>query len=202
MADTNPPLEWRVTPGLPLNWSWMHKPSVFLAVCQCERGGGSCRSVPRFEWWSTQPLFLSVEALWALAHPAHAALQLNKAGDGYCCCTTSHHVARKTQSELRRKTWRELQKLSKQIKWIKNKQRWGNGQRGCDEDSKEERKVYGQAVHCVSESGSGALCAGQSVAQWVRLSGARAKDESQRATRERWEQPAGPRRLEDTLKTK
>lgn len=22
----------------------MHKPSVFLAVCQCERGGGSCRS--------------------------------------------------------------------------------------------------------------------------------------------------------------
>lgn len=35
-----------VTPGLPLNWSWMHKPSVFLAVCQCERGGGSCRSGP------------------------------------------------------------------------------------------------------------------------------------------------------------
>ncbi len=35
-----------VTPGLPLNWSWMHKPSVFLAVWQCERGGGSCRSGP------------------------------------------------------------------------------------------------------------------------------------------------------------
>lgn len=37
-------LPWIVsTPGLSLNWSWMHKPSVFLDVCQRERGRGSCQ---------------------------------------------------------------------------------------------------------------------------------------------------------------
>lgn len=37
-------LPWIVsTPGLSLNWSWMHKPSVFLDVCQHERGRGSCQ---------------------------------------------------------------------------------------------------------------------------------------------------------------
>lgn len=44
MADKKN-LPWIVsTLGLSLNWSWMHKPSVFLDVCQRERGRGSCQS--------------------------------------------------------------------------------------------------------------------------------------------------------------
>lgn len=61
------------TLGPPLNWSWMHKPSVFLAVCQCERGGGSCRSGPGLNDGARNLCFRSAMALWALTRAAQCA---------------------------------------------------------------------------------------------------------------------------------
>lgn len=70
------------TLGLPLNWSWMHKPSVFLAVCQCERGGGSCRSGPGLNDGARNLCFRSALALWALTRPrSRCPVRWNKVED-------------------------------------------------------------------------------------------------------------------------
>lgn len=183
------------TLGLPLNWSWMHKPSVFLAVCQCERGGGSCRSGPGLNDGAHNLCFTRQRLceLWLIL--AHAALHWNKVGDGFCCRPTSPPSC---QNSRVREAKDRLGESLGEIKWtdrMNEREKWGDGQKVCAE-SRREWKVYGWWVLCVSEWGSGALCASQSVAQWVRLSGAGAKDEGQRARRERWGQPAGLKRVE------
>lgn len=183
------------TPGLPLNWSWMHKPSVFLAVCQCERGGGSCRSGPGLndgahnlcfarqwlcELWLV-PLILPCSGIrWEMVSVVGPPV---------------HLVARIQESEQRDRLGESLREIKWTYRMNESERKRGDGQKGCGE-SWRESKVYGWWVHCAGEWGSGPLCASQSVAQWVRLSGAWAKDEGQRARRERWGQPAGLQRVE------
>lgn len=175
----------------------MHKPSVFLAVCQCERGGGSCRSGPGLNDGAHNLCFARrwLCELWLIL------LMLPYSGIRWEMVSVvgppAHQVARTAESE-RRKTdsGRAWGKLNERTEWMRERRKkWGDGQKVCAE-TRRERKVYGWWVLCVSEWGSGALCASQSVAQWVRLSGAGAKDEGQRARRERWGQPAGLKRVE------
>ena len=136
---------------------------------------------PRLEWWSRPPLFLSaaaatVAALWALTR---ALTPLRTPIRWRCCWPTGAPGC--------------------QDGWVvvdaerPGGNEWENGEKGCG--VKEGARCMAGGCIVSAEWGSGALCASQSVAQWVRLSGAGAKDEGQRARTERWGQPAGQRRV-------
>lgn len=177
------------TLGLPLNWSWMHKPSVFLAVCQCERGGGSCRSGPGLNDGARNLCFRSAMALWALTRPRSGCpVRWNKVEDALSVRGPQvHPAARTAEWEKRGRNWKWTRRMTKREKRV----RWTEGMRW---ELQRKSKVCGWWEHCAGEWGSGALCASQSVAQWVRLSRARAKDEGQE--RKRWGQPAGLQSVE------
>lgn len=105
---------------------------------------------PRFEWWSTQPLFRSAVALWALARPAHAALHRNKAGDGFCCRLTSHHqVARKAESERQQIDLGEsLRKLNERREWMRGKENEGMDRRDVVRELKRRDGVWLVSALC------------------------------------------------------
>lgn len=178
------------TLGLPLNWSWMHKPSVFLAVCQCERGGGSCRSGPGLNDGARNLCFRSATALWAPTRPrSRCPVRWNKVEDALPVRSPPvHPAARAAEWEKWEWKWKWTCKMTERGWKRENALRWTEGMWW---ELQRKSKVCGCWEHCAGEWGSGPLCARQSVAQWVRLSGAWAKDEGQE--RKRWGQPAGCR---------
>ena len=105
---------------------------------------------PRFEWWSTQPLFRSAEALWALARPAHATLLRNKTGDGFCCYPTSHHqVASKTQSEQEDWLGESLKKLTEWREWMIGKENEGMDRGNVVKELKRKEGVWPVCAMCL-----------------------------------------------------
>ena len=144
-----------VTPGLPLNWSWMHKPSVFLAVCQWERGGGSCRSGLGLND-GAHNLCLARQwlcELWLV--PLMLPCVGIRQGDGLCCRPTSHlQVARKSRVTAARDRFGDSsRKWNERGEWMRARGRkWGNGQEGCGERVKERgRCAAGERIVLVNE---------------------------------------------------
>lgn len=119
-------MEW-LTKTLPLNGgdSWASTKLVMNAQTICFFGRLSVwawrrqlSEWPRSEWWSAQPLFRSAVALWALAHPVHAALHGNKAG-GVCFRPTGRHqVARRAESEQREIITTSMSKFNVLREWL------------------------------------------------------------------------------------
>lgn len=129
IADKNPPLNG--------GDSWASTKLVMNAQTICFSGRLSVRAWrrqlsewPRFEWWSTQPLFRSAVALWALTHPAHAALPWNKVGDGFCCRPTE--LPERPSQRGERRTWgRAWGKLNERTEWMRGRERNEGMDRRC-----------------------------------------------------------------------
>lgn len=183
-----------VTPGLPLNWSWMHKPSVFLAVCQCERGGGSCRSGPGLNDGAHNLCFtlqwLCEVWLVLLTMPCN---ETRRETVSVFCPTSRHQVGRKTESEQERQTWRELE----EIKWTK---RMNEGERkmrewteGMWSELKRREGVWPVSALCWWMRIWGIVCRPicSSVGEVVKSQSQGLGPEGQESEVRMWEQPAG-----------
>lgn len=139
------------TLGLPLNWSWMHKPSVFLAVCQCERGRGSCRSGPGLNDGAYNLCFARQWhcELWLVV------LMLPCTGIRWEISVVGppvHQVARMAESERREMDLeRAWGKLNERREWMRGKENERTDRRDVVRVKENGRCMAGECIVLVNE---------------------------------------------------